>query len=644
MADEREKYSDGGVGGGLSASAILSSATREKADAFIDKQNALADLQIEDLQRENAIRHWSLRVRHISDVLKLGFELALGFIVVAIAVGLGLEIWAAAHANGLVIDAFAVPPAMADKGLSGQVVASKLLDRLTFLQSETTSTRAASSFANDWTNDIKVEIPDTGISLGEVVRYLHNTLGQEMHLSGEMYQMPQGGAALTVRIDNDGGQTFAASSGDLDGMIQRAALAVYARAQPYRYSVYLFQHDRIKEAYAESKSLAENGPPEERAWGYIGMSNGADFMGQFEEARNDVLLARKLDPNLLLSHLLVANTEGLLEHEQAAVDAARGTLAFVKSGNSGGTTPKWLKLGTDNANLVVVEVTGDYRAAIEATGSDRWFQPVYGTTEAAVDLALGHDLKGAEAKIAQISQSRLSQITYDSGSDNAAYVQTLVSMSRQDWQAAIGVLMHDRILARESMLRSHGQFSDRATREYFTAPLLAVLYARAGDWAKADTELKPLPLDCDACTRARGKVESIRHNWNAAAHWFALVSARSPDIPLADADWGAMLIAKGDLDGAIAKFASANKKGPHFADPLEMWGEALIAKNRSDLALTKFEEANKYAPKWGRLHLKWGEALWWSGDKNSARKQFAIAAGLDLTPSEKSERTRVMHG
>jgi Flp pilus assembly protein TadD len=75
-----------------------------------------------------------------------------------------------------------------------------------------------------------------------------------------------------------------------------------------------------------------------------------------------------------------------------------------------------------------------------------------------------------------------------------------------------------------------------------------------------------------------------------------------------------------------------------------MWGEALIVKNRSDLALTKFEEANKYAPKWGRLHLKWGEALWWSGDKNSARKQFAIAAGLDLTPSEKSERTRVIHG
>jgi tetratricopeptide (TPR) repeat protein len=76
-----------------------------------------------------------------------------------------------------------------------------------------------------------------------------------------------------------------------------------------------------------------------------------------------------------------------------------------------------------------------------------------------------------------------------------------------------------------------------------------------------------------------------------------------------------------------------------------MWGEALIAKNRSDLALAKFEEANKSAPNWGRLHLKWAEALWWSGKRDEAKKQFAIAAGLDMTPSEKSELAKARaHG
>ena len=75
------------------AAIVLGAATREKADAYLEKQNELADLQIEDLKRENAIRHWSLRVHHISDVLKLGFEMAVAFIVIAIAIGFGFEIW-----------------------------------------------------------------------------------------------------------------------------------------------------------------------------------------------------------------------------------------------------------------------------------------------------------------------------------------------------------------------------------------------------------------------------------------------------------------------------------------------------------------------------------------------------------------------
>jgi tetratricopeptide (TPR) repeat protein len=105
-----------------------------------------------------------------------------------------------------------------------------------------------------------------------------------------------------------------------------------------------------------------------------------------------------------------------------------------------------------------------------------------------------------------------------------------------------------------------------------------------------------------------------------------------------------MLLARGDVTGAIARLASAHRKGPNSADPLELWGEALIATNRSDLALAKFEEAARYAPNWGRLHLKWGEALLWSGKRDDAQKQFALAATLFLTPYEQSERLHDLEG
>jgi Flp pilus assembly protein TadD len=126
--------------------------------------------------------------------------------------------------------------------------------------------------------------------------------------------------------------------------------------------------------------------------------------------------------------------------------------------------------------------------------------------------------------------------------------------------------------------------------------------------------------------------------------WFAQVEKAEPSIPFADTAWGQALMARGDAAGAIAKLTLANQKGPHFADPLEMWGEALMAKNQSHLALAKFEEAEKYAPNWGRLHLKWGEALGYAGRKDEAQKQFAKAANLDLTATEKAELAKVSHG
>ena len=68
-----------------------------------------------------------------------------------------------------------------------------------------------------------------------------------------------------------------------------------------------------------------------------------------------------------------------------------------------------------------------------------------------------------------------------------------------------------------------------------------------------------------------------------------------------------------------------------------------MAKNQSHRALAKFAEAEKYAPNWGRLHLKWGEALVYSGKPTDAKAQFARAAQLDLTPSEKAELARINH-
>ena len=62
-----------------------------------------------------------------------------------------------------------------------------------------------------------------------------------------------------------------------------------------------------------------------------------------------------------------------------------------------------------------------------------------------------------------------------------------------------------------------------------------------------------------------------------------------------------MLLSKGDLDGAIAKFQSAHQKTPQFADALKGWGDALMRQGKAKAAVENFEEALAYASNWNDL-------------------------------------------
>src|SRR5690348_11584831 len=140
MADEADDIRSAAV---MSPDAALAGASRDEADAYLRKQREFLDLQIEDLKRQDRLRHWSLRVRHISDVFKLSFEFGAALVFLALATFIAIAIWTAAHDRALVIEAFNVPSDMAANGLTGQVVATQLESRLAWMQAHTDTMRAA---------------------------------------------------------------------------------------------------------------------------------------------------------------------------------------------------------------------------------------------------------------------------------------------------------------------------------------------------------------------------------------------------------------------------------------------------------------------------------------------------------------------
>jgi tetratricopeptide (TPR) repeat protein len=633
-----EKDRDYPAGAGAAVAGALAAgadpASRARADAFLEEQTRLARLQVEDMQAENRLRHWSLRVRHISDVMKLAFELALAFILLAIAVGLGAAIWNASQDDGLVVESFSVPPDLSGRGLTGEVVAAKLLDKLSALQAATVSNRASSSYANNWDGDIKLQIPDTGISIGEFNRSLHAWLGHQTRITGEIWRTPTG-LAVTARAGNDTSPTFTGAEADLDRLMQAAAESVYRATQPYRYAVYLTNANRAKEAEAAYRALIADGSPTDRAWAYIGIENIYANRGEFARALRTANSALALKPDFIMVYVNVAGLETQLQHDEAALAAYRKVVVLVQGQRDPDIGALAWKIGTLVGEAALAGDVGDYQAQLDNDRQSEALPNFNGQAENArqndiVAYAFLHDGAGAREAYANLPPSADPQVIFGREASRS-FADLLLGR----WQT----LLEKRPMFEAALAKLGAAGTVLGQRQFW--PIAAEALAESGDLAGAHKLVDRTPADCVLCLRVRGHLDALGKNWGGADYWFARAARAAPSPPFVWTDWGHMLLAKGDYDGAIAKFESAHTKGPHYADPLELWGEALIAKNRSDLALAKFEEATNYTPHWGRLHLKWGEAFLWSGDKAGAQKQFAIAAHLGLTPAEKAQLRRL---
>jgi tetratricopeptide (TPR) repeat protein len=630
MAEEAEGPEVGGEAiPGLDPAAMaiaLGSASREEADAFLRDQRAFIADQRHHLRRQFVQLDLNIWQQRLGVLLRI----ATAFTGLAIVAGLAFLVWNAAHSNDLVIDSFAVPPDLAARGLSGPVVAAKLSDKIAAMQAETVSSRPAKSYAGGLSDGLKLEIPETGVSLSELDRFLREQLGHDLHIGGEMVQTDKG-VAVTSRVGADSATVVGVES-DIDSLLQALAEQVYRKTQPYRYALWLEGHGRTGEATAVFRTMATSGPVGERPWAYNGWGN---LVAQFQsETVALALLARgeAVDPNFYPPIINIAQIEIHLGRIQASQrDSAKGLELAVAHGQAY-ARPDSLTNTEDNIRGMMLRYQG---ALLEAAQQVR--QAIAnggnGGIPLAEDLALLHEPSHARAALADthVAPSAANRAGLEV---NFLHARLMIALEAQEWS--------DVLTAYGSLSPLLAQFPGFAEsrRTYFDPPVARAL-AHMGRFAAAEARLKSMPADCYPCLVARAQVAALQGQNGRADYWFARATQQAPSLPFADADWGQALLKRGQPDAAIEKFKLSIAKGPHFADPLEGWGEALMAKSQSHLAVAKFAAAEKYAPNWGRLHLKWGEALYYAGKKDEAQKQFSRAATLDLTPVEKTELTRM---
>ena len=155
---------------------------------FLREQKNLIAEQREQLRDQDK----RTRLGIIDQRFSIALKAMTALVGLVLAAAFGLMIWNDAGSGGLVIEPFSVPPDLAARGLTGEVVASHVLDRLAEMQAHTHSQRGTQSYANYWGNDIKVQIPETGVSLGELDRFLREKLGHPTHVTGEVVESQSG--------------------------------------------------------------------------------------------------------------------------------------------------------------------------------------------------------------------------------------------------------------------------------------------------------------------------------------------------------------------------------------------------------------------------------------------------------------------
>jgi tetratricopeptide (TPR) repeat protein len=609
-----------------------------RAAEYLKEQTRLARLQVDNMIEQNAFELSHLRWRRFNDQMRGALQIMVVAIGFAIVIGLVAAVWNASQADGVVVEAFSVPPTFAQNGIGGDIVADDLMNKITAIRDFADENSLAQSrhVRQDREGDIKVEIPETGISLAQAWRYLRQWFGSERPLTGNIRMLDGGRIALTVMLDSRT-FTFTGAAGELDALEQKAAEHLFAAFEPSNYVLYLYNKGRVAEAYAQAGRNALLAPTDfERGFAYSLWANATggatgDVALAFARARMSVAFA----PQFSGGHMEMMNDAIRLGHDEEAVRQSAFMIGNLRREDEAPSfRVRGFTYALDSAHYKHAELLGDFGK--QAGFCNVFCGPATEKLRLAQSAARLHDIAASRDFLSQAQAVGTSQ---DLRAPQARY---FLAAATDDWSAAIGAA-HDYAVA---LAADDPQAPRRVaiTTATFVDPLLAIAQAHAGDFAAAWGTIKATPLDCYQCLRARAVVAALQGDRKQAGIWFARAVAAAPSIPFAYADYGEMLLRHGDFDGAIAQFDLAHRKGPRFADPLELWGEALIAKNRSDLAAKKFAEAARYAPNWGRLHLKWGEALLWSGDKPGAAKQFAIASSLFLTPAEAAQLARVRHG
>lgn len=570
-------------------------------------------------------------------------DISFALLVIGLLVAIAIALASAAASRAIVVQPFSVPPELARRGLTGEVVAQRFLDQLLHVQGNADSIRAPASFADSWSGDLAVQIPSTGVSLGEAHRMLRRWLGNETYIVGEV--LVQGDRLrIAARAAGSPPAEAGGTVDDFDAVLRRTAEGVFAQQQPYLFAIYVADQGRRDLEVQILTNLSRTGPPGERAWAFNALGWNASRQERLVEAMALFRTAIRLNPELPSPHHNVAMLERFHGRDGALAERLPVAREYNwRAARRGEVKGEAAAANIAASDIIIAELAQDHRAAeaaawrslhlINYNNSRHAAAPRLALSQAALHRRSEARQTLAAYRLSPAELARESNMVSAGEETAAAYIR--IAVEDDDWGS---VLRQAEGLDRWQLARGG---LDRTRRPVFAQPWIARARAELGDIAGAWRTIAPTPPDCSFCLRVRGRITALARRTAESERWYRAAAATAPSLPAAYHEWAVARLLRGDASGAIELARDAVRRGPQWADPRKLWGDALGRQGEHREAARQYAAAAERAPRWGALHINWGLALWQSGRHGEAREKWRAAAGMDLSRRDRAWLERI---
>lgn len=567
-----------------------------KVGDYVEKQSRLVDLQVRHFDEERRLAIAAAKRKRYLDRLRIAGATVVTAIGIGVLVAFIGMVWDAEHDSSVVLDAVTTPAPLSERGLTGAALASDLIGQLDRIRSVVArySLTSADEVRKDSSEDIKVAIPETGLSLQQVSRYFHRTLGKQRRMSVDLVSSAAGSLSLSVHIENSVDEIeVTGPESDLDHLIREAGERTFRALDPINFVVYLEHTDgRAEDMLALARQLVATATSRADRANAISLLSGLEPDRALAERHAS--MAEAIAPELGPSVMELARAERDLGHDEQLLAALRRFVAKRPAdqlANQRESLPRLQASATAEIDALLGDPTR--LAALDYLGA---IPPATQLATRAAAAARVHDLT--------LSRQLLRQ-ALDVGSpstEDGLRAGWYADVEAGDWQSALGdaralLAYQERLKSENPVLALRYGFAESTV----TNPWLALAYARTGNLVEARSLIDATPTDCYACIRIRAEIAEIEGDRAESDRWFQAALRQGPSLPYAETEYGMRLLTRGERDRAIEVFKAANQKGQRFSDALKGWGDVLVKQGKTKEALAKYDEALKYAPHWKQL-------------------------------------------